>query len=152
MGDAFARSAEELAAAPISSLIPRLARSHRAQVYAPLKELGLAPGQELMLMRLWEEGPQKQSTLVDMLAVAAPTVTKMVTRLEQAGFIAREKSPDDGRAVIVTLTDKGHALRPRIEDIWAGLENRTVRTLTTDERGVLTDLLSRLITDLERPS
>lgn len=143
-------SPEELITGPVSSLIPRLARSHRAHVYTPLKELGLAPGQELMLMRLWEDGPQKQSTLVAMLAVAAPTVAKMVTRLEQAGFISRYRSEDDARVVIVMLTRKGEALRPEVERIWADLEQRTVRTLDTEEQDTLKSLLARLITDLER--
>lgn len=143
-------SPEELITGPVSSLIPRLARSHRAHVYTPLKEIGLAPGQELMLMRLWEDGPQKQSTLVAMLAVAAPTVAKMVTRLEQAGFISRYRSEDDARVVIVMLTQKGEALRPEVERIWADLEQRTVRTLDTEEQGTLKSLLARLITDLER--
>lgn len=152
MGETCPTAEDELAAAPVSSLIPRLARGHRAQVYAPLRELGLAPGQELMLMRLWEHGPQKQSALVGMLAVAAPTVAKMVTRLEQAGFITRHRSPDDARVVIVSLTEKGHALRPAIETLWTDLEDRTIRTLDDEEQSVLKDLLARIITDLEHPN
>lgn len=140
---------QDLEGAAVSSLIPRLARTHRSHVYEPLRQLGLAPGQELMLMRLWHSGPQKQSALAAMLGVANPTIAKMVTRLEQAGFVARQKPPGDARAVLVTLTEAGQALRPKVETIWEELENRTVRALSADERQTLNDLLVKLIIDLE---
>lgn len=150
MDESLAYSDDELRAAAVSTLIPRLARAARSHVFEPLQKLGLSPGQELTLMRLWENGPQRQSTLAAMLGVAAPTVAKTVTRLEQKGFVLRQKSPDDGRAARIALTEKGQALRPQVEQIWTALEDRTLHTLTTAEQETLKDLIVRLIGNLER--
>lgn len=149
MDKSLAHSDDELRAVAVSTLIPRLARVHRSHVFDPLKQLGLSPGQELMLMRLWDTGPQNQASLAATLGVTAPTVAKTVTRLEQKGFVLRQKSAEDGRAAMVTLTDKGRALRPQVEQIWTGLEERTLDTLTAAEQEILKDLIIRLIGNLE---
>lgn len=146
------KAAGDLADLPLSSLIPRLARSHRAHVYDPLKRLGLVPGQELLLMRLWDHGPQRQSSLAAFLEISAPTVAKMVTRLEHAGFVTRTRAPDDTRAVLVSLADRGEAVRADVEALWSELEERTTRSLGPQEQRMLRDVLARLIADLQSPS
>ncbi|MBE7325152.1 MarR family transcriptional regulator [Nocardioides sp. Y6] len=65
-----------------------------------------------ILVRLSErEGRQmRMAQLADSLAHSRSRVTHTVNRMEKAGYVSRSASPDDGRGVVATLTDKGMAL------------------------------------------
>jgi DNA-binding MarR family transcriptional regulator len=130
----------------ISHTISRVARAHRATAGQLLRRLGLYPGQELLLMRLWESGPQRQSVLIKELDLDPSTVTRMVQRLEQAGFVTRGADPDDRRAVLVSATEAGEALRQGVGRMWRELEERTLAGLGEGER----EHLARLLAALER--
>jgi DNA-binding MarR family transcriptional regulator len=52
-------------------------------------------------------GPQRVTELATGQALAQPTVTQLVGRLHERGHVARERHPDDGRVVLVSLTDDG---------------------------------------------
>jgi DNA-binding MarR family transcriptional regulator len=66
-----------------------------------------------VLSTLWEGGAQSVGGIADRLALESSTVTPLVKRLEQAGFVARRRNPDDERQVVVSLTAKGTALREK---------------------------------------
>jgi DNA-binding MarR family transcriptional regulator len=55
------------------------------------------------------DGPRTISRLAELEGVAQPTMTRMVGRLEDEGLVARERGADDGRLVLVSLTDAGAA-------------------------------------------
>lgn len=132
------------AAGPVSSLIPVVARAHRAWAARHLRPLGLYPGQELLLMLLGEDDEQSQNDLARALRVEPPTAAKMISRLEAGGFVTRERSRADARKSVVTLTSAGRGAFERVRMMWADLERHTVRGLSTSERQVLVDLLTRL--------
>ncbi|OOC54910.1 MULTISPECIES: MarR family winged helix-turn-helix transcriptional regulator [Nocardiopsis] len=133
-------------AGPVSHAIFRVARIHKLLAGQLLREVGLYPGQELLMMRLWDEGPQRQTDLVAVLDADAPTVTRSVRRLERAGFVRRSPSPTDGRVTIVEATSASMGLRQAVERIWADLERMTVADMDDDRReGVL-----RALGELER--
>ena len=127
---------------PISALIPAVARAHRTLAGSLLREVGLYPGQELLLMLLWAQEPRSPGELARELHVEPPTAVKAVARLEEAGFLQRERSAEDRRVVLVSLTPAGRALREPVERIWAELERRTVGDLTAGDRRRLTELLA----------
>jgi DNA-binding MarR family transcriptional regulator len=52
-------------------------------------------------------GPRRITELAEIEGVAQPTMTLLVKRLEERGWIARERDPDDGRVVLVSLTEAG---------------------------------------------
>jgi DNA-binding MarR family transcriptional regulator len=96
------------------------------------------------MMRLWEAGPQRQSSLIKLLDLDPSTVTRMVQRLEQAGLVTRRADPDDRRAVLVETTPAGGALRHEVEQVWQELEDRTLAGLTEGDRNDLAPLLALL--------
>lgn len=137
------------AAGVVSSLIPAVARAHRSYAGSLLRGLDLSAGQELLLMMLWEQEPRAQAEITRELAVEPPTVAKMLARMEQAGIIARVKSEQDRRVVLVSLTDKGRALEAPVRAAWQELEARTAASLTTDEVDTLVGLLRRVLGSLD---
>lgn len=133
---------------PVSHLVFSVAKAHRGLAQTLLRDLGLHAGQELMMMTLWENGPQPQSALIALLGLDASTVTRMVQRLEQAGFVRRERSATDGRAMMVASTAAGRALRDKVVEAWTELETRTLRGLDAAEVAELTRLLSKVAGNL----
>ncbi|MFE5620861.1 MarR family winged helix-turn-helix transcriptional regulator [Streptomyces virginiae] len=129
---------------PISHAIFRLARLHRMYAGQLLRRIGLHPGQELVMMHLWELGPQRQTDLVRLLDSDAATMTRTVQRLEQAGFVRRRPSPTDKRASLIEPTAASHALRREVEQSWSRLEELVATGLTPDERTEALHTLERL--------
>ncbi len=59
------------------------------------------------LYALERQGPQRLTQLAAQEGVAQPSMTALVTKLEQAGLVDRRSDPSDGRAVLVGLTSAG---------------------------------------------
>jgi DNA-binding MarR family transcriptional regulator len=54
-------------------------------------------------------GPQRLTALAAREGVTQPAMTQLISRLEDAGQVRRESDPDDGRVVLVAITDEGRA-------------------------------------------
>lgn len=137
---------------PVSYAIYRVARGHRNVAAAKLREIGLYAGQELLLMQLWDSGPQRQTELLRMMDIDASTLTRMVQRLESVGLLKRQADPADRRAFLIELTPAGQALRTEVERVWRELEEDTLVDLDAIERAELERLLNKLDARLSDPS
>lgn len=144
------RCRSEEAAAPLGHLLYRVARAHRLAAGNLLRQVGLFPGQEIMLSYLAEHGSQRQSSLVLALSIDPSTVTKMLQRLQRAGLVARRPCPDDGRVSLVSITEEGRALTASIVDCWTELEARTTAGMTEPQKRQLAELLGRVEDNLAR--
>jgi DNA-binding MarR family transcriptional regulator len=90
-----------------------------------------------VLATLRDHGPQRITALADQEAVAQPSMTTLVSRLERDGLVEREGDPADARAVLVRVTDRGRErLEARRRDRTARLEER-LGALSPDERAAL---------------
>jgi len=126
---------------PIVHTIFRISRKNRAMVANLLRPLGLYPGQELLMMQLWEHKARSQADLVEALGIDHSTVTKMLQRMQAAGLVERQASRHDRRVMLVSLTDAGRRLRDEIERIWQEMERLTVAHLNERQRAQLLTLL-----------
>ncbi|MFI1399695.1 MarR family winged helix-turn-helix transcriptional regulator [Streptomyces sp. NPDC020681] len=133
---------------PVSHALSRVARLHRIAMGKVLKNAGLYPGQEHLMMRLWEAGPVRQSELIKAVDLDPSTVTKMLQRLEQTGHVRRCPDPKDRRAVLVEATDKSCALKAEVTAAWTSLEEYTLAGIDADERAELTRLLAKVEANL----
>lgn len=134
---------------PVSFSIFELARSHRALAGQMLRDIGLFPGQEIMLLQLWDMDGQSQQSLGRAIGVDHSTVAKSVKRLEEAGLVTRTRSPEDGRVTLVWLTEAGRKLEPKVNSIWEKLEQITVNNLTESERKQLKLLAYRISSSID---
>ena len=131
-------------AGPMTHAIFRVARLHRMLAAQLLRRVSLHPGQELVMMQLWDRGPQRQTDLVRLLGSDAATMTRTVRRLEQAGFVHRCPSTTDRRVTIVEPTAASLALRRQVEEVWAELEESVTGSLSAGEQGEAIDSLARI--------
>lgn len=132
------------ASGPLSSALLRVARLHRLLATQLFREVGLHPGQELVMMQLWDQGPQRPADLVRVLGSDAATMTRTVQRLERAGFVRRGACDGDRRAILVESTPAGSAVHERVEALWSQLEAATAGDLTRAELDTLVALLDRV--------
>jgi MarR family transcriptional regulator, organic hydroperoxide resistance regulator len=87
-------------------------------LYRPiLKTLGLTHSQYLVMLALWERSPRTVTDIATTLLLEPPTLSPLLKRLEAAGFVTRTRSAIDERALDVSLTEAGSALRSRAEEI-----------------------------------
>ncbi|MEU7182591.1 MULTISPECIES: MarR family winged helix-turn-helix transcriptional regulator [Streptomyces] len=104
-----------------------------------LKELGLTYPQYLVMLVLWEHGPQPVKAIGEQLRLDSGTLSPLLKRLEAAGRVHRERSAEDERSVTVHLTKAGADLRERALPVprkimaATGLSIEEIRTL----RGLL---------------
>jgi len=133
---------------PVSNALIRVTRLHRLRARQLLGGLGLHEGQELLLMYLWDAGPQRQADLAAEFDTDSASMTRTVQRLERAGLVRRRPDPGDGRATLVDSTPAGLALRRRVERLWNELEADTVGEMSDSLRRQLLRGLQHLETSL----
>ncbi|HEX4213257.1 MAG TPA: MarR family winged helix-turn-helix transcriptional regulator [Candidatus Dormibacteraeota bacterium] len=112
-------------------------------------ELGIYPGQDQVLLLLWERDGRGQGELIEVLGVEPPTVSKMLRRMIAAGLVRRERAPQGGRAWSVFLTERGRSLRDPVLRIWAEKQRQLQAALTADEAVQLHGLVQRLAAQVE---
>lgn len=135
----------------ISLLIARLGKEHRTLAGELLGDLGLHAGQEMLLSILWGEEPLGPGAIASRLGVAAPTVTKMLRRLEEQGLVERTIDPNDARAVLVRTTEAGMALKSAVEEVWNDLEAITTAGLSEEDGKNAAHLLETIRGRLAKP-
>jgi DNA-binding MarR family transcriptional regulator len=102
------------------------------QEYQPhLEKLGITYPQYLVLMVLWETDSIAVSEITRRLILNTNTITPVLKRMEAQGIITRQRSEEDERKVIVTLTPKGKRLQIEAasipEKVVAGLVSSNVK-------------------------
>lgn len=86
--------------------------------YTPyLKPLGLTYTQYIVFMALWEKESVNVGQLGSILHLDAGTLTPLLKNLEKEGYVTRERSKEDERVTIVTITKKGNDLKEKCKDI-----------------------------------
>lgn len=99
------------------------------------------------------DGPMRVTELAASQALAQPTVTQLVARLEEQGRVGRERHPGDGRVVLVSLTDAGRAALDGLRDAYRStLREALASRSDADVRALAkaTDMLGELIAELQR--
>jgi len=82
-----------------------------------LSKLEITYPQYLVMLVLWSQDDVTVSEIGEQLFLDSATLTPLLKRLESAGLLHRQRSRQDERQVVVTLTDEGRALRDKAESI-----------------------------------
>ncbi|MFT4022026.1 MAG: MarR family transcriptional regulator [Acinetobacter sp.] len=82
-----------------------------------LAPLGITYPQYLVMLVLWEQDHITVSNIGQRLFLESSTLTPMLKRLEKMQFIKRQRSEQDERQVIISLTEQGIALKQQVATI-----------------------------------
>ncbi len=115
--------------------------------YKPfLDPLDLTYTQYIVMMVMWEKKEMNVKELGSCLYLDSGTLTPVLKKLESKGYIARARSKFDERNLVLTITEKGEALKERAVEIPQKI-GQCVR-LKPEEAGQLVQLLHRLLEHL----
>jgi MarR family transcriptional regulator, organic hydroperoxide resistance regulator len=120
--------------------------------YQPyLDKLGITYPQYLVLLVLWETDAMTVNNISQKLILNTNTITPLLQRMEKQGLIVRQRSGDDERKVLVSLTEKGQLLKEQAEEIPVKLGTELVSgPLSIEEMKDLREKLYLLIDQLNR--
>ena len=129
-------------AAIIESLLPRLMRAVFRAPHDPLHDLPLG---QLKVLRVLSEGSKTPSDIASELKISLSSVTQIVTRLEESGFVARSADSVDKRVKHIRLSDTGAQMmkerkRVRMNQLMAILE-----TLSPEDRASTISAIQKMI-------
>ncbi len=131
-------------------LISLAARGFARLSEARLKPLGFGVGYLPVLVALQNGRASTQRDLARFAKIEQPPMAQMLARMERDGLIQRTPDPTDGRSSRIALTEVAEA---RLPDAVAALlqgNHEVLRDFTDEEAGLLVDLLTRLIANLDR--
>jgi DNA-binding MarR family transcriptional regulator len=117
--------------------VSRLARRLRAERMAKGLEPGLSDTQLAALSALERHGAMTPGELADHEKVQPPSMTRVITVLEERGLVMRTPHPTDRRQVVLTATEQGNAVvqqSRRLREAWLA---KRLRELTPAERTLL---------------
>ncbi|MBO7336866.1 MAG: MarR family transcriptional regulator [Lachnospiraceae bacterium] len=114
--------------------------------YTPyLKPLGLTYTQYIVLMVLWEKETVNVGQLGCILRLDAGTLTPVLKRLEQAGYVTRCRSKEDERVTVICITPEGNELKERCKDIPMKMAASSHLSLNEQEAAELYRLLYKFL-------
>lgn len=88
------------------------------KLYTPLlSALNLTYPQYLVLLVLWQQDGLTVTALGERLYLNSGTLTPLLKRMQATGFLVRERSQDDERRVLVSLTPAGKKLKARAASV-----------------------------------
>ncbi len=87
-------------------------------LYTPwLKPLGLTYTQYIVFLVLWEKDGVSVTEIGEKLMLDNGTLSPLLKKMEQAGYVEKHRSRRDDRVVEITLTEAGRALQEKAKDI-----------------------------------
>jgi DNA-binding MarR family transcriptional regulator len=126
---------------PSSAAVGRLrlvvARLYRQMAQASGNDLNLTYAQLSALARVQEYGPLRLGELAAREQVPAPTLTRTLRPLAEAGLLSKEADPSDGRSLLVSVTPDGEDLLARIRRERSELLARRMAGLTAEQTETL---------------
>lgn len=114
-----------------------------------MSKLGFTAAQWAILRHLATNEPPTAAELCRQLNYDTGSMTRMLSRLERKGVVAREPSANDRRIVRLRLTAAGRKLHPKLRDVVIRVLNHLTHGMSADEVRLLGDQLKRMRSNLQ---
>lgn len=112
--------------------------------YKPLLEkLDLTYTQYITMMVMWEKKRVNEKMLCECLYLKSNTITPLLKKLEEKGYITKEKDKEDERNLVITLTNKGEQLKEKAVDVPISLAKEM--NLSPEKAQMLYNILYELL-------
>ena len=115
-----------------------------------LEEIGLAPGQDIVLLLLADQEGLTQNEIAARSCVRAASMTNTLQRMEKSRLIVRRSDPDDQRISRVYLTDAGEKKLQEVFVLRQKLERINFEGFSAREQETFWKLIQRMNQNLSR--
>lgn len=113
-----------------------------------VRGLGITGPQARLLLSLERHPNENQAFYAERLEIEPITLTRIVDRLEDAGWVERQADPADRRARILHLTEKSRGIVARLRDSAELMFEEVLDGLAPAEREVFAAMLERIAANL----
>jgi DNA-binding MarR family transcriptional regulator len=127
-------------------LAAQLAKTFARALNKKAAALGFSPGQFPILLELWNEDGLTQRQLLDRVDVEQATLANTLSRMERDGLINRKPHPNDKRAQIIQLSEKGRALEAQAIAASQDTDDLLFAQFRRFERELMLEYIRRAIT------
>lgn len=134
---------DERLGADLLSVVARLNRFATQRARLPLPW-----AQARLLSTIEDRGEARISDLAAIDHCSQPTMTTQVRRLEDAGLVSRTADPQDARAVLIRITDKGRRVLTQARKDRAAVIDPRLEQLAPEDRATLAaavEVITRLL-------
>jgi MarR family transcriptional regulator for hemolysin len=135
----------------IGYILHRAAMSAKGKFSCQLNEIGVTPGQFMVLKEIYNHQKETSETgmapacIADRLQFDRPTMTGIIDRLEAQEWAVRTVNPRDKRSCLILLTDKALDKLKQFDEISVENEHRILRGFEEEEKEALKNYLLRVI-------
>jgi len=109
-----------------------------------LSAYGIGHAEMRLLLLLYGEDGRPQESLVAGQVVDRTNVGRSLKKLEELGYVVRRKSPEDGRAKLVFLTERGRALQASVLSVKHDIEAKVTSGISGEELRVVSKILEKM--------
>ena len=127
----------------VGFLLRKANQRHRT-IFSQMIVPKIAPAQLATLVKLGTDGPLHQNQLGRLVAMDSATITGVVNRLTQRGWVQSGPDDDDARLSVVELTTEGRAALEELLPHAAAITRATLAPLTREESALFLGLLQRI--------
>ncbi len=113
------------------------------------KDYDITPEQWAILNRLWERDGISPKELAELTSKDQPTTVRIITKLENKGFVSRQVNSEDHRSFSIFLTIKGHEYKSILIPLAYETLDRATEGIDKNKIEVTKDVLNQIYKILE---
>ena len=132
----------------IGKYISQIYRKGRIFIGRGLEEYNIGQGQFMFLLELYIEDGRNQEELAEVLKIDKGTTARAIKKLEENGFIRREKDEKDKRSNKVYLTKEGKEMKGNILFVLNQWDKKMSEQLDEEERELMINLLRKVCSNI----
>lgn len=110
---------------------------------------GSRPGQERILYLLMKNKTMTQKELQKEMQIAQGSMSEILIKLEAQSLIEKKKNPEDGRSVVLSLSEKGYEIAKENHKRWHADEEQLLDALNEEEKEELGIICTKLLKSWE---
>lgn len=133
----------------IELLLSRVLSKWRRTILKEFKKYDMTTEQWSLLNRLWEQEGISQTKLAQMTSKDLPTITRILNKIENKELIVRKSDPNDRRASLIFLTEKGRLLEEKLNPIAKNISERALENISGEDIDKLKKVLNNIFMNLE---
>ena len=133
---------------PFYIILFKVLHAQRGQSRPFMETIGLSPGQPKLLNHLAQHGECLQKELAAALDVEPGTISKLLTAMEENGYITRSSIAGDRRAIRIAITEEGRKRQLLYSSHMDKVAARMMQDFSPEDREAFEDLLCRAYQNL----
>jgi DNA-binding MarR family transcriptional regulator len=123
---------------------------HNRRLFTSMFPHPVGPGQAAFLIHLSQDTEVRQEELAAKIGVDKAIGTRVIRKLSEADYIRRRRDPENHRAYLISLSDKGVAMKSEILEVLDSINATLFENFTKKERKMTHKLMDRMIANIQQ--